>query len=261
MIQNSARRGLLLGLAIMSLGLAACSGGTEFSGTWTNPEYAKQEQVDDVLVVAIAQNDTARRMFETELANALSKQGVTAWPSYEIHATMEQLPKEKAEALIAENGIEAIIVTRLLDVDRKDVYVPPTTYVSSYPSYGYPYYGSWYGYYSHGYTVTHDPGYTGRGDHLVRAVPDLRPEGRGRRDRTDGRVDRRGTSSAEVAAPEEVASLGLRKSKPPAVRAGGFSYPARPAAAQSGMRSKIVQGWASTWAWVVAMSSCPSTMA
>ena len=160
MIQNSARRGLLLGLAIMSLGLAACSGGTEFSGTWTNPEYAKQEEVDDVLVVAIAQNDTARRMFETELANALSKQGVTAWPSYEIHATMEQLPKEKAEALIAENGIEAIIVTRLLDVDRKDVYVPPTTYVSSYPSYGYPYYGSWYGYYSHGYTVTHDPGYT-----------------------------------------------------------------------------------------------------
>ena len=47
-----------------------------------------------------------------------------------------------------------------MDVDRKDVYVPPTTYVSSYPSYGYPYYGSWYGYYSHGYTVTHDPGYT-----------------------------------------------------------------------------------------------------
>lgn len=160
MMQSSIHRAILLGAAVMSLGLAACGGGTSFSGTWTNPDYAKQEKVDDVLVVAVAENETSRRMFETELASQLEKQGITAWPSTQIHPSVEQLPKEKAEALIAENGIEAVIVTRLLDVDRKDVYVPPTTYVSSYPSYGSPYYGNWYGYYSYGHTVTHDPGYS-----------------------------------------------------------------------------------------------------
>jgi len=157
---QSIRRFILLGLAVASLGLVGCGGGTKFTGTWTNPEYAQSQTVDDVLVVAIAQNETSRRMFESELAQKLESQGVTAWPSTAIHPDVEQLPKEKAEALIAENGIEAIIVTRLLDLDRKDVYVPPTTYVSSYPSYGGSYYGNWYGYYSAGYTVSHDPGYT-----------------------------------------------------------------------------------------------------
>jgi hypothetical protein len=161
MIQSSIRRAVLSGLVLLGvLSLGACSGGTKFTGTWTNPEYAQSQQVDDVLVVAISENTTSRRIWETELARQLERQGVRAWPSIQIHPAVEQLPKEKAEALIAEHGIEAVIVTRLLDVDRQDVYVPPTTYVSSYPTYGQPYYGNWYGYYSASYTVSHDPGYT-----------------------------------------------------------------------------------------------------
>jgi hypothetical protein len=140
--------------------VAACGGGTQFSGTWTNPDYAEKQDVDDVMVVAVAQSETNRRMFETELADKLQKQGITAHPSTQFHPDAQQLTEEQVKTLIEERGIEAVIVTRLLDVDRKDVYVPPTTYVSSYPSYGSPYYGSYYGYYSHGYTVSHDPGYS-----------------------------------------------------------------------------------------------------
>lgn len=155
------RRTLTLGFVLSGLLVfGACGGGTSFSGTWTNPEYAQSQTVDDVLVVAVAHNEASRRMFESELARGLESQGIRAWPSTQFHPAVDQLPKEKAEALIAENGIEAVIVTRLLDVDRKDIYVPPTTYVSSYPSYGSPYYGNWYGYYSYGYRVTSDPGYT-----------------------------------------------------------------------------------------------------
>ena len=155
------RRALLAGVAMIGLlALAACGGGTKFTGTWTNPEYAKSQKVDDVMVVAISPNETSRRIYETELARQLERQGVRAWPSVQFHPAVDQLPREKAEALIAEHGIEAVIVTRLLDVERTDVYVPPTTYVSSYPTYGHPYYGNWYGYYSASYTVSHDPGYT-----------------------------------------------------------------------------------------------------
>lgn len=149
---------LATGLALLAT--AGCSGSTKFAATWTNPEYAENQSVDDVMVVAVAQSEANRRMFEQELASRLEAQGVKAWPSTRFHPEIAQLPEDKAREVIEENGIEAVIVTRLVDVDRKDVYVPPTTYVSSYPAYGSPYYGSWYGYYSYGYTVTHDPGYT-----------------------------------------------------------------------------------------------------
>jgi len=152
-------RALIAGLLLTGL-LTGCGSSTKFTGTWTNPDYASSQNVDDVMVVGIAPNETSRRIFETQMVAELERQGLRAWPSTQFHPAVDQLSREKAEALIAEHGIEAVIVTRLVDVDRKDVYVPPTTYVSSYPTYGAPYYGSWYGYYSYGYTVTHDPGYT-----------------------------------------------------------------------------------------------------
>lgn len=162
MMLTSTRLDRLFGAVLLPamLLVAACGGGTKFAGTWTNPDFEGKQNVDDVLVLAVAENETSRRMFETELATALEKQGITAHPSTQFHPQAEQLSEEAADALIKERGIEAVIVTRLLDVDRTDVYVPPTTYVSSYPSYGRPYYGSYYGYYSYGYTVSHDPGYS-----------------------------------------------------------------------------------------------------
>lgn len=160
MIQTSIRTARLLGACVLLFALFGCSGSTKFAATWTNPEYAEKQNVDDVVVVGIGRSETNRRMFEQELASRLEKQGITAWPSVKFHPDAEQLSEEQGRAIIEENGIEAIIVTRLVDVDRKDVYVPPTTYVSSYPAYGGAYYGSWYGYYNYGYTVSHDPGYT-----------------------------------------------------------------------------------------------------
>jgi hypothetical protein len=140
---------------------AGCGGtGTQFSATWTSPDYAQMQDVDEVLVVAVTATEIRRRIFEDSLVSKLQNEGISAYPSNQFHESVDQLDQEQVEALIKERGIEAVIVTRLLNVEREDVYVPPSTTVSSYPSYGRPYYDSWYGYYSHGYAVTHDPGYT-----------------------------------------------------------------------------------------------------
>jgi hypothetical protein len=140
---------------------AGCGGsGTQFSATWTSPDYAQMQEVDEVLVVAVTKTEVRRRIFEDSLVSKLQAEGISAYPSNQFHESVDQMDEEEVEALIKERGIEAVIVTRILNIDRKDVVVPPSTTVSSYPSYGRPYYNSWYGYYSHGYGVTHDPGYT-----------------------------------------------------------------------------------------------------
>ena len=140
---------------------AGCGGpGTQFSATWTSPDYAQMQDVDEVLVVAVTATEVRRRIFEDSLVSKLQKEGISAYPSNQFSESVDQLDEEEVEALIKERGIEAVIVTRVLNIDRKDVVVPPSTTVTGYPSYGRPYYDSWYGYYSHGYGVTHDPGYT-----------------------------------------------------------------------------------------------------
>jgi len=140
---------------------AGCGGsGTQFSATWTSPDYAQMQDVDEVLVVAVTATEVRRRIFEDSLVSKLQAEEISAYPSNQFHESVDQMDEEEVEALIKERGIEAVIVTRLLNLEREEIVVPPSTTVSSYPSYGRPYYDSWYGYYSHGYGVTHDPGYT-----------------------------------------------------------------------------------------------------
>ena len=147
-------------IAVLAVALAGCSGtSTKFAGTWLNPDYSDAE-LDDVLVIAIAESGTNRRVYESALVSHLNEAGVTAYQSASLLPTEEMLTKEEVVKLIDEKQIDAVIVTRLLDISEKETYVPPSTYVSAYPSYGYPYYGSYYGYYSHGYSVVTSPGYT-----------------------------------------------------------------------------------------------------
>jgi hypothetical protein len=150
-------------LSLIALVLA-CGGGTKFVGTWVNPEY-QGATVDDVLVIGVGKDQVARGMYESALASHLQESGVTAHQSITVLPTADMLTKEQVVAIIQDKGIEGVIVTRVIDVQETEEYVPPSTTVYSgpgygYPSYGRPYYGSYYGYYSQSYEVTHTGGYT-----------------------------------------------------------------------------------------------------
>ena len=110
---------------------AGCGGaGTQFSATWTSPDYAQMQDVDEVLVVAVTATEVRRRIFEDSLVSKLQAEGISAYPSNQFHESVDQMDEEEVEALIKERGIEAVIVTRVLNIDRKEVVVPPSTTIT-----------------------------------------------------------------------------------------------------------------------------------
>ena len=141
--------------------ILGCSSSTQFSASWTNPDYLDPTPPKSILVIGVAENQANRRMYEAALAQRLEEHGVTAYQSVMLLPTSEKLQKEDVVAAVKEKNIDAVLVTRVLDINRQKNYVPPSTTVySAYPGYGHAYYGSYYGYYHHSYSVVTSPGYT-----------------------------------------------------------------------------------------------------
>lgn len=145
---------IALGITITCTAWIACATKTELSGVWKSDSPAVTA-MDRLLVIGIAENDIKRRTFEDGFATALREQGVDATPSYRILPDTEQLSKNSIQQAIRGRDIQGVVVTQLVQIDERQEYVPPKTYVS--PNY----YGrGLYGYYGRGYEVTHQPGYT-----------------------------------------------------------------------------------------------------
>ncbi len=145
---------IALGMTIAFATWISCATKTELSGVWKSDPSATTA-MERMLVIGIAENDIKRRTFEDGFAAALRAQGVDATPSYRILPESERLSKDSIQRAISGRGIQGVVVTRLVQVDERQEYVPPKTYVT--PNY----YGrGLYGYYGRGYEVTHQPGYT-----------------------------------------------------------------------------------------------------
>jgi hypothetical protein len=149
------RRSLFaLGIAIACTTGISCATKTELSGVWKS-ESQTTRPMNQILVIGIAANDANRRIFEDSFGKALGEQGVNAAPSYRILPDSERLSKDSIQQAIRGRGIQGVLATRLVQVDEREKYVPPTTYVKP------GYYGrGLYGYYGRGYEVVHQPGYT-----------------------------------------------------------------------------------------------------
>ena len=143
-----------LGVAIACAAGISCATKTELSGVWKS-ESPTTHPMNQILVIGIAANDANRRLFEDSFGGALGEQGVTAAPSYRMLPDSERLSKDSIQQAIRGRGIQGVLVTRLVQIDEREKYVPPTTYVQP------GYYGrGLYGYYGRGYEVVHQPGYT-----------------------------------------------------------------------------------------------------
>jgi hypothetical protein len=149
-------RSILLSFFLLSVLTAVSAKSIKMVTTWFNPKYEGQA-FHKVLVIGVAQNLEVRADFEDAMAAEIARPGIETIPGNQI--LLRPDPKAKPDfdylrAQIRDNHIDAVVVSRLLKVDKKVISIPSSTYIAPFP-----YYYSFYGYLGAVYPVIYDPGY------------------------------------------------------------------------------------------------------
>lgn len=146
-------RSILLSIFLLTI-ITALSAKMVMS--WFNPNY-KGKAFHKVLVIGVAQNLEVRADFEDAMAAKIARPGIETIPGSQILLRPDPKAKPDFEYLrgqIRDNQIDAVVVSRLLKVEKQVTSVPSSTYIAPFP-----YYYSFYGYMGAVYPVMYDPGY------------------------------------------------------------------------------------------------------
>src|ERR1700747_1752351 len=125
--------------------------------SWFNPNYEGQT-FHKILVIGVAQNLEVRADFENEMPPQIARPGIETIPGNHILLRPDpdvKLDLDYLRGQIRDNHIDAVVVSRLLKVEKKVTSIPSLTYIAPYP-----YYYSFYGYLGAVYPTVYDPGYT-----------------------------------------------------------------------------------------------------
>jgi hypothetical protein len=148
-------------------GFCACGSMVGVTAHWRDPALA--HAFHNVLVVGVSDRGLYRRLYEDEFAKRFAAHGITATASY-LAVPGNEPTREQLAAAMSELHCDAVLVTHLVDIERRREYHEgPMTVESFVTSYGmgyyrYPYYAPVYGpgfanYYTVVYQYTHAPGY------------------------------------------------------------------------------------------------------
>ncbi len=133
-----------------------------------NPSYSGH-RFRKVLVIGMSEDPALRSDFEDALASKLTRDGIEVIPGHSILLRPESsnLDMNYLKAQIREHHIEAVMITRMVNVEHSVTYVPGSAYTVPYP-----YYNSFYGYYPVAYRQVYTPDYL-REDKKVRIETNL----------------------------------------------------------------------------------------
>ena len=140
-------RYIIIIIAIVSFSGCAQSYLTSY---WYNKSYT-QVPIPSMLVVALSDHVPIRRLFEDDLTQKLRKVGTKGYSSGDLLNAKEPT-KENIIQLVKNQNIATILTAKIVNVQNKSVYYPPTS----------PYRQRYYfdNYYSAAYLYAYDPGYT-----------------------------------------------------------------------------------------------------
>jgi hypothetical protein len=137
--------------------------GVKLQMSWKNLDYSGAKP-HRILIIGMSENPQIRVDFEDDLSSAIVKDGLEAVPGYSIlfRTHSAELDRDYLQSQIRDFKIDAVLVSRLVKVDKKTTYVPGHNYTVPYP-----YYRSFYGYYGTVYHQVYSPDYL-REDTTVR---------------------------------------------------------------------------------------------
>ncbi len=147
---------MTLMLAVILAGATLANGkSTRLVASWKNPEYSGPA-FHRILVLGMSAKPGVRADFEDALSKLVARDGVEAIPGNTILLRPEatKLDLNYLKTQVKEFKIDAVIVSRLVKVDKNITYIPGQSYVMPYP-----YYRSFYGYYGAVYPVVYSPDY------------------------------------------------------------------------------------------------------
>ncbi len=136
----------IIGLILTSLTtvlMSACN--TVKMKSWTDPA-STDRPIGKTIVLGVSESDTITRQYEDIFVARLLELGVSASSLHANHKVTDKLDKEALEALLKENNVDSIIVTRVLSETERNQVV--TTGYDSTP------YNNYWGYYDYGYSIT-----------------------------------------------------------------------------------------------------------
>ena len=164
MINHRFKR-ILLGAALVSaLGLPVANAkAVKLLLSWKNPAYSGAVP-RRILVIGMSNNPEIRADFEDDLSVALAAEGRDVIPGNHIlfRPDSPDLDANYLRGQIRDFKIDAVLVSRLVKVDKKTTYIPGHTYAVPYA-----YYHTFYGYYGTVYRQVYSPDYL-RTDTTVR---------------------------------------------------------------------------------------------
>jgi len=145
---------------LMAVYCLACSTTTEVTGSWKNPDVTLKP-MNTVLVTALTGRNNARQTVETDLANALQKDGIKSVRSLDIlppsFTSSKEPDKEALLKKIKGSNVDAILTVALIDQTTESHYVPGSYGYAPMTRFGY--YGRFWGYYTNWYPTLYSPGY------------------------------------------------------------------------------------------------------
>lgn len=147
------RRPVVLAAALAAAAVLASCASSQLVNLWKDPKYP-ESPMQNVLVVAMKTNSAHRRVWEDNFNTALTRQGVTATPSYRLWPDAVPDTQQVIEAVRA-NGYDGVVVTHKLETEVQTRHV--SGYTTTQPV---AVQNPWTGWYSTVYQQVHHPGYT-----------------------------------------------------------------------------------------------------
>lgn len=140
-------------LVVALLGSTGCAT-TAFNSTWRAPD-AQPVRLEGKKVAAVfmSRNPTRRHLAEDALAAEITRLGGIGIPSYTLLGDDNPADPDSVRRRLSGSGVDGVITMRVVAREQQRTFVPPRHWVAD------PYYGTWSGYWGHGWREVYEPGY------------------------------------------------------------------------------------------------------